>query len=203
VDENKIHKLIRTERLDITEADGTLKLSLFNGVSIPGLIMEGEDILPEHRKNQGIAGILFFNTEGDECGGLSLSSSSDENGNYRSGLSMTFDQYKQDQIVQIFSMEQNGKRAYGLRIYDRPNMHIREMLKKRNEIEAITDDAKKKELYSELGKGHATRMLMGKFEDETVGIIIFDKDSKPRLKLIVDAEGNPKIEKLSPDGGSV
>lgn len=69
MDDSKIHKHIRTERLDITEADGTMKLCLFNSQNIPPALMDGEDILPGHRQETGIAGIMFYNTEGDECGG--------------------------------------------------------------------------------------------------------------------------------------
>lgn len=32
--------------------------------------MDGKDILPGHRQKDPIAGLMFYNAEGEECGGL-------------------------------------------------------------------------------------------------------------------------------------
>jgi len=74
MEKDNIQKHIRAERLDIVEKDGTLRLSLFNGDSMPPALMDGKEILPGHREGQGFGGIMFYNTEGDECGGLIFNS---------------------------------------------------------------------------------------------------------------------------------
>jgi hypothetical protein len=203
MDSNKIHKHIRTERLDITEADGTLKLALFNSQSVAPLMMDGEDIMPGHRSGTGTAGIIFYNTEGDECGGLSLSSSKQDDGSYRSSLSMTFDQYKQDQVVQMFLQEENKNRQYGFRIFDRPEWNIRETVKMVKEIEATDDDEEKERIIDGIRKYSAVRMQMGKFLDNSVGIRINGKDGKERIRAYVDEKDNPHLELLDAEGNVV
>jgi hypothetical protein len=54
---------IDAERINIVEKDGTLKLALFNSARLT----RGTD----QREAQGrIAGMLFYNEDGYECGGL-------------------------------------------------------------------------------------------------------------------------------------
>ena len=200
MDDGKIYKHIRTERLDITEADGTMKLALFNSQNIPPLIMDGEDIFPGHRQGTGIAGIMFFNTEGDECGGLVFGSEKKEDGTYHSGLSMTFDQYKQDQVVQMFLREENKVREYGFRVFDRPEMHIKEVVAIVKKLEACTDEAEKQRIMDDLRSQSAVRMQMGKFKDNSVGMRINDKNGQERIRAYVDANDVPHLELLDADG---
>ena len=94
-------KKIDVEQLNIVDENGTVRLKLFNNQNIPPVIMDGEDALPDHRQSEPIAGMMFYNAEGDEAGGLIFGSQKDKDGNYVSGGSLTFDQYKQDQVVQM------------------------------------------------------------------------------------------------------
>ncbi|GAE48190.1 hypothetical protein [Mesobacillus boroniphilus] len=65
-------KKIEVEQLNIVDKDGTVRLKLFNNQNIPPAIIDGEDILPGHRQSDPIAGMMFYNAEGDEAGGLIL-----------------------------------------------------------------------------------------------------------------------------------
>jgi hypothetical protein len=108
-------KEITAERINIVEKDGTLRMAIsnherqdpgsFNGKKIP--------------KRDRAAGIIFFNDDGDECGGLSA-------GGDKHGSDMTYsvDQYKTDQIMQLnYTQEPNSSltpsRSYGLKLWDR------------------------------------------------------------------------------------
>jgi len=91
MEDDKIIKHIRAERIDIVEADGTLRMGLFNSNNVPPAMMDGVDMLPGHRSGMGASGIIFYNTEGDECGGLIFGSEKNDDGTYKSNLSMTFE----------------------------------------------------------------------------------------------------------------
>src|ERR1700734_1109297 len=56
-------------RLDIVDPDGKLRLAISNKEQLPGWIIDGKP-LPREGKD---AGMIFFNDEGFECGGLQLS----------------------------------------------------------------------------------------------------------------------------------
>lgn len=49
------------EKLNIVDGSGKIKMTLFNQDNIPPLIIDGEDILPGHRQNDPISGIMFYN----------------------------------------------------------------------------------------------------------------------------------------------
>ncbi|MCL2548320.1 MAG: hypothetical protein FWE76_04045 [Symbiobacteriaceae bacterium] len=193
LDESRIHPLIRTERLDIVEADGTIKLSIFNGKRIPPPLMDGEDLLPGHRQDWNAAGMIFFNSEGDECGGLLLRSDLLHEGGYRSTLFTTFDQYKNDQVMSAGVSDHAGKHEHLFTLYDRPNEHIRVMLEKRKQIAALTDEEEKQRLSAELRAQGSVRLLMGKFGDGSVGLRMNNKFGKECLALVVDADGEPHL----------
>src|ERR1700732_859217 len=55
------------QRINVREPDGTLRMTISNSAKAPGLIFKGQ----EHPfPNRQAAGILFFNDEGTETGGL-------------------------------------------------------------------------------------------------------------------------------------
>ena len=77
----KIVSEINAERINIVDPDGTPRLSLFNGENIPPAIIDGLDIASGHRQGENWAGMMFFNTQGDECGGLIFNGDEDDEGN--------------------------------------------------------------------------------------------------------------------------
>ena len=54
---------------------------------------------------------MFFNDLGDECGGLIYAAKKKEDGSISSGMSITMDRYRDDQVVQLLNSEyiKNGK----------------------------------------------------------------------------------------------
>lgn len=197
--EEKIVKL-DVERLNVVDKEGKVKLSLFNQDHIPPAILDGVDILPGHRQDQNISGMMFYNGEGDECGGLIYGSEKKEDGSYESGLSLTFDQYKQDQIVQMLVAEENGQRNYGLIISDRPNNKITDQIAKMKEMQNMKDEYEKKEAMKELSKGSHQRIFVGKSPNGEVAVRLSDSNGKDRIRMIIDKDDVPKLEFLDAEG---
>lgn len=193
-------KSIDVERLNIVEKDGTVKMSLFNSENMPPLIFEGEDILPGHRQGENISGIMFYNGEGMECGGLIFGSQKQENGEYESGLSLTFDQYNQDQVVQISVIDVNGEQNYGLSVYDRPQESIKETIARMNKLEQTVTEEEREELIKAIDKDNHRRMFMGKNSDGDIAVVLNDSEGKARIRMVIDNEDNPKLEFLNSQG---
>lgn len=118
---NKINKFeeIDVERINIVEANGTLKLAIFNSSKLT----RGLD--GDKRQGTGtISGMLFYNEEGHEAGGLVFDGKKIKGGQ-KSSIGLTFDGYRQDQTM---SLQHNEKKdsliSYyedGLRIMSRPD----------------------------------------------------------------------------------
>src|SRR2546428_11039594 len=58
---------IDTHRINVREADGTLRMVISNHARLPGVIVRGKENPPVDRP---YAGMLFYNDEGTENGGL-------------------------------------------------------------------------------------------------------------------------------------
>ena len=196
-----IWKQLNAECVNIVEPDGTLRLSLYNSQNMAPIMMDGANLLPGHREGQGIAGIMFYNSEGDECGGLGMSCHRNADGSYHSSISMTFDQYKQDQVVQVSVSEKNGQRSYGYTIYDRPNKHISENLKVRKTLENphVSQDEKERVAQAYAAE-NAVRMRLGKGADGSVSVQINDSAGRLRVEIALPADGAARIVLYDKDG---
>jgi hypothetical protein len=145
---------------------------------------------------------MFYNSEGDECWGLVFGSEKLPDGGYRSGLSMTFDQYKNDQVMQIMLDEDDKGKSYGLRIFDRNSTNILETITLGKAMSETDDPEEKKRLAAELNSQNVLRMHTGKSRDGSVGTCLYDKKGKPRIRVFIDADDTPRIE-LYDDEGNV
>ncbi|MBP0725348.1 hypothetical protein J5Y03_09120 [Bacillus sp. RG28] len=164
-------------------------------------IMDGKDILPGHRQDDPIAGLMFYNGEGDECGGLILGSKKDENGNYESGGSITLDQYKQDQVVQMHYTDENSQMNYGFSVYDKPNTPLPELLDKHHKIinSELSEEEKGREL-EKVWERNTQRAFMGKNPKGEVTIQLSDSKGNPRIRMVVDENDVPRMEFLDGEG---
>lgn len=193
-------KILNVEQLNIVGKDGTPRLTLFNEDHIPPLLFQGKDILPGHRQNDAISGMMFYNQDGTECGGLIFGNDKDENGQVTAGMSLTIDQFQQDQVVQLLFNQQNEQKQYGLYIYDRPTTPIDEQLEKHLQIQQanLTEDEKNQQL-DRLYEDSGLRAFLGK-SGEHIAVQLFDKQQQPRLKMYVDQDGNLHIDFLDAEG---
>jgi len=189
------------EKLNIVDSEGEIKLTLFNQENIPPAIMDGKDILPGHRQSDPISGMMFYNSEGDECGGLIYGSEKDKDGNISAGVSLSFDQYKQDQVVQVHYQEDDGESLYGFSVYDKPDTPLPQILEKQNKIlnSNLSDECKDEEL-KKLNKGNAKRAFMGKERNGDVSVKLMDSKGRQRLRMVIDKNDTPRIEFLNENG---
>ncbi len=190
----EILKELNVEKLNICEPDGSVKMTLFNSQNIPSLILENEDLLPGHRSNDGISGAMFYNNEGDECGGLIYGSNKDDDGNVTMGMSLTFDKYKQDQVLQLHLDKQGNQEIYGISIYDRPSFSIRKSLEMMKVLQEGKEEKEKlKAIYKEFMANNHKRIFVGNDLDGQTKIALFDKLGKEKIKFYIDSDDNPQV----------
>jgi hypothetical protein len=93
---------LTVQRINVVDANGTLRLVIANKDRMHPGVMDGVTI----NRPRPVAGLIFFNDEGDEVGGLAYSGQ-EANGERRASAQLAFDQLKQDQTVAIsYSGEQ-------------------------------------------------------------------------------------------------
>lgn len=199
-DREKSFKEISVERINVVESNGDLKLVISNSERQHQGIVNGKS-LPK-RKRQ--AGLIFFNSVGDECGGLIYDGNDKE-----AGLVLSVDKYRDDQVMQLQYIENTKKNArkYGMQFWDYPKEDAYdERIKAFENYQKITDDKEKTEAYLKMkqeGLLPEDRMFVGKNMNEDLGLFINDKKGKPRIKIYIDSKNNPKIELLNEEGNII
>jgi hypothetical protein len=192
---------LTVQRLNVVDANGTLRFVLSNKDRMHPGVMDGVTI----NRPRPVAGMLFFNDEGDEVGGLTYTGT-DDNGR-RANAGLMFDQLKQDQTIGISYSEGNGQRSAGLQVWDRSEQQpLSELIRGLNEANALPEgaarDAAVKAVRARAQPG-PRRMFVGKNSDKAAMVSLADANGKPRLVMTVGADGAASIDFLDADGKTI
>lgn len=185
-------------RINVVDADGKLRLVISNKDRMHPGMMDGKLI----DRPRPVAGLLFFNEEGDEVGGVTFTGR-EVNGSRRANAGIMFDQFKQDQTIGISYSETDGRRTAGLQVWDRPDQRLSELIDKLNAANKIADPTERQKAVAAArasAQPAPRRLFAGKLPDRSATLALSDAAGKPRLTLTVDADGNPRIEFLDETG---
>jgi hypothetical protein len=159
---------LRVHRINIVETDGTLRMVISNHAKLPGIIVRGK----EEPLDRPQAGLLFYNDEGSENGGLIFGGRRNDKGEIvDSGGSLSFDKYGANQIVQLMGVDDREDRLAGLSVTD-----------------SIT------------GTDTRRRVWLGRGEDGTAQLSLMDANGRKRLRLQVAADGTSSLTFLDAEG---
>jgi hypothetical protein len=159
---------IAVQRIKITEPDGTLRMIISNHARFPGIIVRGK----EEPFDRPQAGMLFYNDEGSETGGLIFGGHRNAKGEVvDSGGSLTFDKYDANQIVQLAGVDDKDDRFAGLMVGD-----------------------------SQPGGDSPSRIWVGRKGDGTATIALMDAQGRKRLLMEVSESGAARIQFLDENG---
>jgi hypothetical protein len=191
---------IDVERINVIHRDGEPALVLANTDRLPPVIHGGRTVKTERKAS----GMLFYNGKGDEAGGL-IYNSTEQNGRYSAGANLTFDQYDQDQVVQLTYQDNGSTPAAGLMITDRPtHLSIGDYRARREAVERATGEertrlARELRAAEERGEFWAQRVFVGSVERRAV-VSLKDTAGRTRLRLSVDSTNVARMEFLDERG---
>ncbi|WP_109697980.1 hypothetical protein [Chitinophaga deserti] len=193
---------LNAERINILEKDGTLRLVISNRERQHPGIVDGKTLPPRDRG----AGFMFFNDEGDECGGFVYSG---EKG--ASDMGFSLDQYANDQILQLQYGDEvrDGahKRHYGLKMWDRNDeMTTGRLMKIIDSLKALNDTALINTTIARMraeGLIGPERLFVGKTDNRSVGLFLRDDRGRPRLTIGLDSLNNVIFNTYDSAGNAV
>lgn len=197
--------VIDVGRINVREADGTIRLAISNTAHFPDPIIDGKTY--PLRGGAKPAGMIFFNDQGDEDGGLIWNGKKVGDG-YDAGASLTMDQWRQDQTVQL-SYEGGPQHTnwVGLRVIDRPEKPMAPMLDRamaamKLPAGAARDSAMRavRQFAIDSGLAPASRILIGKGAEKAATVRLNDPAGRTRILLSVDSLGAPSIQLLDSAG---
>ena len=159
---------ITVHRINVVEPNGTLRLVISNHDELPGIIVKGEE-KPFERPQ---AGMLFYNDEGSENGGLIFGGHKNKKGDIvNSGGSLSFDKYGANQIVQLAGVDDSEDRFAGLLIMDSPT-----------------------------GNDNRRRVWVGREDDGTATVALMDGKGRKRILMQVKKDGSSSLLFLNEKG---
>lgn len=159
---------LTVQRIKVIEPDGTLRMIISNHSKFPGLIVRGK----EEAFDRPQAGMLFYNDEGSENGGLIFGGHRNAKGEVvDSGGSLTFDKYDANQIVQLAGVDDKDDKFAGLMVGD-----------------------------SKPGGTSPTRIWVGHRENGVATIALMDSQGRKRLVMEVPENGAARISFLDENG---
>lgn len=210
IDRDISYRIIEAERINIVEKDGTKKLGLFSS----GQYIQGKS---ERVGQYSISGMLFFNEEGYEAGGL-VYDGKKISGGQKAGMGLMFDGYRQDQAIALQHNEYkdsiNSYYEDGLKIISRPDrsdVQTEYDFYKLKYPEKFGDDNSSRLTQEEIDSiefvlsrqnkvaqqriflGSKRGVKEGEWFDES-GLYIKNKYGKNVIKIIVDETNIPKIK---------
>ena len=190
---------IDVKRINVVEPDGTLRMVVSNKADFPGIIIKGKET-PHPSRQTG--GILFFNDEGTENGGLTWGGSKGSDGQAVSSGHLSFDQYNQDQDLTIDFGQRGDKRSEAIAFVDRPDYSIEELVMLLQKIKDLPEAEKKSELarFQLTHPAPKQRAYFGRSDDRSVALKLKDTEGRDRIVIQVAADGTPILKFLDASG---
>ena len=194
---------IDVERINVIEPDGSYRMVISNRPRSIGPIYRGK---PFGYPGGGRPGIIFFNDEGTENGGLTFTGKKNPDGTYSASSGFSFDQFNQDQILYFQYAEENGRRRTGFTIADRADVDIYDMVLERDSIMKLPEGAVRNEALQKWQQPRngvplfATRLYVGRTVQKASVVSLADPQGRTRLALKVDSLGVASIEFMDENG---
>jgi len=161
---------IQVQQIKIVEPDGTLRMIISNSKKLPGVIVHGKEVEQVDRPQ---AGMLFYNDEASENGGIIFGGSKNAKGEVvNSGGSLSFDRYGGKEEVNLIGVNDKDNRFAGLSISD----------SKAGEINT------------------PQRIWVGRKDDGASEIALMDSTGKKRIVLKVLKTGEASMNFLDDNG---
>ena len=194
---------IDVERINVVEPGGKLRMVISNRPRSTGPIYQGK---PFGYEGGTRPGIIFFNDEGTENGGLTFQGSRTPDGKFSTGHHLSFDQFDQDQVVVLNYSDNDGRRQVGLSFLDRADVNIFDVVAERDSIMKLPDGPAKTAALERWRAPRdgvplaAQRVYVGRDVRRAAVLRLSDPSGRPRIQLMVDSLGAPSLEFLDQHG---
>lgn len=186
---------IEVKRLNLVDDDGKLRMVIANkDRQHPGM---ADGKLFDRKRSS--AGMLFFDENGNECGGL-IFENLKTGDNYRS---LTFDKFRGDQTIALQHLGDKTGDYRAFLAFNDENTDNATRTAKMEEIKKMPDEAARKAAYKKMqddGDFLVNRLLIGRGRGKSTILTMSDAKGTPRINMSVAADGNPKLEFLDEKG---
>lgn len=199
--------VLDVHRINVLNPDGGLALAVAGKGGLPGPTFEGREY-PQSLSGgrTDASGMIFFNERGDEVGGLTFAGRLTEGG-HRAGGGLTFDQFRQDQVVSLQYQDDGTSRRAGVHVWDRSAQvgigELLDLLDARSRATGAELDALNARLQGLVDTGLGSHRVFLGSRNRTAALELEDTRGRPRIRLSVDSLDVPRLDFLDGDGAVV
>lgn len=194
---------ITVQKLTLVEPDGTTRLVLANNAKLPGAVFHGRAYAHEARKADGTAGMIFYDAEGTESGGLTFAGRRRADGSLVRDGHLSFDAYGQDELATWVAGQDGGKTKTGILFKDQPDWPLEDALKAMQAKPGASEADKQAALMAFVATRapmHVQRAWLGRNPDASSSLELRDPEGKVRITARVAADGTPTLQFLDAAG---
>jgi hypothetical protein len=185
------------ERINIVMPNGRKELVLANRNRLPKPVIDGHEV----ESDRNMPGIVFYNAEGDENGGLIFDGALDHDGKPSAGMHFSMDRFGGDQQLALGHYESGGTMETGLNIYDRGlEKEYGPLYDAYLKAPAGAEKERLKQRWIEAGGRQTQRLFVGKTRGESSAVILADANGNPRIMMMVEPDGTPELSFLDESG---
>jgi hypothetical protein len=197
---------ISAERINIVDGSGKTVMAIANKARIAGPVVAGKAYpvaISDGREH--MAGMIFFNQDGDEMGGLVFNSFRLPNGKAAGIGHLSFDRFQDNQVVALQYKENATSVQAGLTIYDRPGTGVFatsfELLNEARTAPPARLAEIRRQLAEMSAQGAlgAERAFLGS-RDRASQLVLKDARGRVRARLIIDSDDAARLEFLDEAG---
>jgi hypothetical protein len=193
---------LTVHRLNIVEPDGTPRLILSDKAEYPGSFYYGKEIARPDRADS--AGMLFINDEGTENGGMLFGGYKSKDGVAHSWGHLSFDEYEQDQAMDMDSSQDGTDRSSKIVILDTPAEPLTPaVMEEFARVKAMPYGAERAKAWAAVLARHPggmQRAYLGRTRDNKSQLVLADTQGRTRIQVQVAADGTPTMEFLDQFG---
>ncbi|HET8663048.1 MAG TPA: hypothetical protein VFM08_01925 [Nocardioides sp.] len=189
---------LTVQRINVVEDDGTLRMVIGNSTIGSTAPMRGRQV--EHPGRPPMAGLLFVNDEGTECGGLGFAGRRADDGTQVQWGYFTFDDYEQNECFRLGYGREGTRTEKFLEFSDQPEWSLVDMI---GELEGLDTDAAaavEERYFGQVDGLGRSRLRLAREDDGSVRLVLRDAQGRDRLRFVVPADGEPAVEMVDADG---
>jgi hypothetical protein len=190
-------QVLDVARINILTPDGKYAVVLSNAERLPGNVIGQR----ERASGRRGAGLLFYNADGNEAGGLIFDS------NWRDSATSAFgqlslDRFESDQVAVLRYLESSADWEAGLVVAHHARHSLVEWYAARDSLDRLATPAARDSAMQQLrrrfvqeGKWEIPRLFAGQ-RNKAALLELRDMRGRQRLRAIVDSTGEPRLEFL-------
>ena len=194
-------KVLDVERLNVRAANGNYVVVIANADRLPGNVIGGK----EHQSGRRGGGLLFYNAQGDESGGLIFDSDRKDNNAVTAFGQPSLDPFQRDQVGPHRYVEDPEGWIAGLQVSHFVRDALLEWHRARDSIlqlpVAKQDSAMQalRQRFFRAGNWEISRVFVGE-RGKTALLRMNDTRGRARIRMVVDSLDVARLEFLNDSG---